>query len=85
LKEIEPFSSVLRLTWEAPSPCDTIEGERRTAGAMFEVVFTVPGTDTVYVDGDALEDMTYTYRLLCRLEFATSAYSNEMTANPADG
>jgi hypothetical protein len=85
LTQIDSFSNVLRLSWEAPSACDEIEGERRTATTPFEVIFTVPGTDTVFVDGEAIEDKTYTYRLRCRRSFSISDYSNEMTANPADG
>jgi hypothetical protein len=85
LTQIDSFSNVLRLTWETPSTCDEIEGERRTATSPFEVIFTVPGSDSVFVDGEAIEDKTYTYRLRCRRSFSISAYSNEMTANPADG
>jgi hypothetical protein len=85
LTQVGSFSNVLQLAWETPSTCDEIDGERRTATTPFEVIFTVPGTDTVFVDGEAIEDKTYTYRLRCRRSFSVSDYSNEMTANPADG
>jgi len=84
LKEIGPFASALRLTWETPATCDEIEIERRTSASMFEVVLTVPGSDTVLVDGEAVEDEEYTYRLRCRRSFYFSAYSNELTSNPKD-
>jgi hypothetical protein len=83
LKEVAPFSSVLRLLWETPVACDEVEGERRTAATSYEAVFTVPGTDTAFVDGEAYLDQTYTYRLRCKRGSSFSAYSNELTANPA--
>jgi hypothetical protein len=85
LKALDAFANVLRLTWDATPACEAIEGERRTAESPFEVVFTAPGTDSVFVDAEAIEDTTYTYRLRCKHEDFVSKYSNELSANPADG
>lgn len=82
LLEVAPFALALRITWEIPTPCDFIEGERRTAEEPYAPAFEVAGTDTIYVDEQAMLDQTYTYRLRCKLGDALSAYSNEKTGNP---
>jgi hypothetical protein len=84
LLEATPFSLVLKITWEIKSPCDSIEGERKTEVDPYQAIFEVPGTDTVYVDSEAAKDQAYTYRLRCFRGMNASAYSNEKTANPAD-
>jgi hypothetical protein len=84
LLEAAPFSLVIKITWEIKSPCDAIEGERKTEVDPYEAIFEVPGTDTVYVDAEATDDQAYTYRLRCRRGADVSAYSNEKTANPAE-
>lgn len=85
LVSLDSLANVLKLTWETPSACDEVEGERKTGETPFELVFTVPGSDTVFVDAEAIEDQAYTYRLRCKRSFGVSEYSNELTANPADG
>lgn len=84
LKAVAPFSNVLRLFWETPAPCDAVEGERKTATSPFEVVFDVPGTDIVFVDGEAYLDQDYTYRLRCERDGVYSVYSKEVTGNPSE-
>lgn len=84
LLEAAPFSLVVKLTWEIKSPCDSIEGERKTEVDPYKAIFEVPGTDTVYVDPEATDEQAYTYRLRCWRGANVSAYSNEKTADPTE-
>lgn len=82
LEDVIPMSKVLRVRWSVDSKCDSIDGERRTDAMTFIPVFTVSGSDTDYVDGDAYEDQTYTYRVRCVRDEKASEYSNMLGANP---
>jgi len=82
LEDVIPMAKVLRVRWSVDSKCDTIDGERRTDAVTFIPIFTVPGSDTDYVDGDAYEDQTYTYRVRCVRADKASDYSNVLGANP---
>lgn len=82
LEDVIPMSKVLRVRWSVGSKCDSIDGERRTDAMTFIPVFTVSGSDTDYVDGDAYEDQTYTYRVRCVRDEKASEYSNMLGANP---
>lgn len=82
LEDVIPMSKVLRVRWSVDSKCDSIGGERRTDAMTFIPVFTVPGSDTDYVDGDAYENQTYTYRVRCVRDDKASEYSNMLSANP---
>jgi hypothetical protein len=82
LEDVIPTAKVLRVRWSVASTCETIDGERRTDAMTFIPVFTVAGTDTDYVDGDAYEDQTYTYRVRCVRGDKASDYSNMLGANP---
>ncbi len=82
LESVIPMAKVLRVRWSVPSTCDSIDGERRTDAVTFVPAFTALGTDTDYVDEDAYEDQTYTYRLRCVRGDAASEYSNLLGANP---
>ncbi len=85
LMEVAPFAGMIRVSWQYKSPCDEIEGERRTPTTEFVPVFTAPGTDTATIDPDAYENITYSYRLRCKRGDAYSEYSNEKIGNPTDG
>lgn len=82
LEDVIPMAKVLRVRWSVASSCDAIDGERRTDAITFIPAFTVRGTDTDYVDEDANEDQTYTYRLRCLRGDKASDYSNMLGANP---
>lgn len=82
LDDVIPMSKVLRVRWSVTSTCDAIDGERRTDTMTFVPAFTALGTDTDFVDKDAHEDQTYTYRLRCVRGDAASDYSNVLGANP---
>jgi hypothetical protein len=82
LEAIIPMAKVLRVKWSVNSTCDTIEGERRTDAVTYIPAFSTLGTDTDYVDEDAYEDQTYTYRLRCVRGDKASDYSNTLTGNP---
>jgi hypothetical protein len=82
LEDVIPMAKVLRVRWSVDSKCDSIDGERRTDAVTFIPVFSVPGSDTDYVDGDAYEDQTYTYRVRCVRADEASEYSNMLGANP---
>lgn len=82
IEDVIPMAKVLRVRWSVASSCDSIDGERRTDAMTFIPAFTVRGTDTDYVDQDANEDQTYTYRLRCVRGDKASEYSNTLGANP---
>lgn len=82
LEAVIPMAKVLRVRWSLPSTCDSIDGERRTDAMTFIPAFTALGTDTDYVDEDANEDQTYTYRLRCIRGDDASEYSNMLGGNP---
>ena len=82
LESVIPMAKVLRVRWSVTSTCDTIDGERRTDAVTFVPAFTALGTDTDYVDEDAHEDQTYSYRLTCVRGDEASEYSNVKGANP---
>jgi hypothetical protein len=82
LDAVIPMAKVLRVRWSLTSTCDSIDGERRTDAVTYVPAFTSLGTDTDYVDEDAHEDQTYTYRLRCVRGDALSDYSNVLGANP---
>lgn len=62
--------------------CESIEGERKSDADPYKVVFTVPGTVGNKMDMEATKDMTYTYRLRCKMGATYSSYSNELGQNP---
>ncbi len=82
LDAVIPMSKVLRVRWTSPTPCDDIDGERRTDAVTYMPAFTVPGTDTDFVDEAANQDQTYTYRLRCVRGDAASDWSNTLAGNP---
>ena len=82
LEAVVPMAKVLRVSWTLNSTCDSIDGERRTDAVTFIPAFTTLGTDTDYVDEDAHEDQTYTYRLRCVRGDKASDYSNSLGGNP---
>ncbi len=82
---IEALHGGLHVFWTNVTPdCDSVEAERRDgAAAMFQVVFSVPGTVDNEADDMANDPMTeYTYRLRCKKGADFSPYSNEMSATP---
>jgi hypothetical protein len=82
LDAVIPMAKVLRVQWTQATPCDDIDGERRTDALTFAPAFTVRGTDTDYVDEAANEDQTYTYRVRCMRGDAASDWSNTLSGNP---
>jgi hypothetical protein len=84
LEDVIAVAKVLRVRWSATALCDEVEGERRTDKETFAQAFTVPGTDSEYVDEGAHEDQAYTYRLRCLVGDETSSWSNTRTANPLE-
>ncbi len=82
LEAVIPMSKVLRVRWSLPSSCDTVDGERRTDAVTFVPVFSTIGTDTDYVDEDANEEQSYTYRVRCVRGDQASEYSNMLSGNP---
>jgi hypothetical protein len=82
LDAVIPMSKVLRVRWTSPTPCQDIDGERRTDALTFAPAFSVPGTDTDYVDEEANEDQTYSYRVRCMRGDAASDWSNTLSGNP---
>lgn len=80
---VAKMSGALHVQWtNNTTTCDSIEGERKMDSAAYKVIFTVPGTVNNKMDLEATQDMTYTYRLRCKMGTAYSAYSNEMGNNP---
>ena len=82
IENVIPMAKVLRVRWSVASTCELIDGERRTDAATYAPAFTVSGTDTDYVDDEAYENQTYTYRLRCIRGDKASDYSNQLGANP---
>lgn len=82
LEAVIPMAKVLRVRWSVASPCDDIDGERRTDAITFAPAFTVPGSDTDFVDEDANANESYTYRVRCVRGNAASAWSNLLSGNP---
>ena len=82
LEDVIPMSKVLRVRWSLSSPCEEVEGERRTDAETFAPAFTANGTDTDHVDEGANEDQSYTYRVRCLRGEAASDWSNTLAANP---
>lgn len=82
LEAVIPMSKVLRVRWSMPSRCDDIDGERRTDAITYVPAFSVPGTDTDFVDEAANQDQSYTYRVRCVRGDAASDWSNTLSANP---
>lgn len=82
LESVIPMAKVLRVRWSVSSQCDVIDGERRTDTMTFIPVFSTIGTDTDYVDEEANEDQSYTYRVRCIRGEDASEYSNMLGANP---
>lgn len=82
---VEALHGGLHVFWtNVQTDCDSVEAERRDgADAMFQVVFTVPGTVDNNADDMANDPMVeYTYRLRCKKGADYSPYSNEMSATP---
>ncbi len=80
---VEPMASVLHVQWTERMPCDTIEAERKDdQSTSYAVAFDVTGDKTSHMDGGAFMNMTYTYRLRCKVGATFSEYSNELSANP---
>ncbi len=89
MEEAIKMAGSLHVTWVNEEPaCDGVELERRTTSpagqvvADFAVVYRLPGAVDNKHDGTATEDATYTYRARCVKAGQTSAYSNEISANP---
>lgn len=82
LEAVIPMAKVLRVQWSITGTCSAIDGERRTDAVTYIPAFTALGTDTDYVDKDANEDQTYTYRVRCVRGDKASDYSNTLGANP---
>jgi hypothetical protein len=82
LEMVMPMASVLHVEWSTPEPCDEIEAERKDPAHDYAVAFAVAGTKINHMDGEAFEDMEYTYRLRCKVGTLYSGYSNEKSANP---
>lgn len=82
LEMVMPMEGVLHVEWTEAGTCDQIEAERKDPMHPYAVAFTVPGTTTSHMDSGAGADMTYTYRLRCKLGETYSVYSNEESANP---
>jgi len=82
LEEVIPMSKVLRVRWSVDGACDGVDGERRTDALTFAPAFTVPGSDTDFVDEEANADEAYTYRVRCVRGNAASEWSNMLSGNP---
>lgn len=82
LTAVNKMMGVLHVRWTNNSTSCEIEGERKTDTEPYKVVFTVPSTADNKMDTEASKDMTYTYRLRCKVGSAYSGYSNEMSQNP---
>ncbi|MRG91228.1 hypothetical protein [Polyangium spumosum] len=82
LEDVIPTSKVLRVRWSLVTPCEAVEGERRTDAETFALAFTAEGTDTDHVDEGANEDQAYTYRVRCLRGEDASDWSNTLSANP---
>jgi hypothetical protein len=82
LDVVKPMADVLHVEWTPTTACDTIEAERKDPTHPYAAAFEVAGTSLSHMDGDAFEDMTYTYRIRCKVGSAMSDYSNELSANP---
>lgn len=82
LEEVLPTAKMLRVRWSLSSSCDAIDGERRTDTVTYIPVFTTSGTDTNFVDDEATENQTYTYRVRCVRGDEVSDYSNQLGGNP---
>jgi hypothetical protein len=83
LVKVMPMAAVLHVEWSTTATCDYIEAERKDdQHPTFVHAFEVTGDKTSHMDGDAAMDMTYTYRVQCKMGSALSGYSNEMFANP---
>lgn len=82
LEAVIPMSKVLRVRWSTPTRCDDVDGERRTDAVTFAPAFSVPGTDTDFVDEEANQDQAYTYRVRCVRGDSASEWSNMLSANP---
>lgn len=83
LTEAMPMGGGLHVFWKNPAKttCDTIEGERKSDGESYAVVFSVPGEATNKHDSSKMKaGTTYTYRLRCKVGSAYSPYSNELSA-----
>lgn len=80
---VNKMMGFLHVQWKNnSSSCDSVEGERKTDTEPYKVVFTVPGTVDNKMETTASMDMTYTYRLRCKMGAGYSMYSNEMGNNP---
>jgi hypothetical protein len=89
LVAVDGMEGALHVSWNLPKEaCDSIEAERKAemSGGMvmdqYKVVFSAPSGSEDHMDGTATDDMTYTYRLRCKVGSQYSKYSNEMGGNP---
>lgn len=83
LEVVKPMAGVLHVEWSTTATCDFIEAERKDdQSPTYAAAFEVTGDKTSHMDGNAAADMTYTYRLRCKVGSKLSGYSNEMSANP---
>lgn len=83
LDVVKPMAAVLHVQWSATTACDFIDADRKDdQHPTYAPAFAVTGDKTSHMDGDAGMNMTYTYRLRCKVGGAYSAYSNELSANP---
>jgi hypothetical protein len=83
LATVMPMEAVLHVAWTTTSACDFIEAERKDdQHPTYAAAWEVTGDLTSHMDGDAAANMTYSYRLRCKVGDELSAYSNEMSGNP---
>lgn len=81
LTKAVPMAGGLHVFWRVePASCDAIDIERRSGTEPFRIVYTVPGDVDNKHDGSATAG-EYVYRLRCRKEGASSAYSSELVAS----
>lgn len=71
----------MQVRWENPTPpCDQVELERSSNGAMFVSATTVTGSATSVRDMPGHTNGTYCYRAACIRNGSRSAPSNELCA-----
>lgn len=82
LSDVMAMGGSLHISWTVDGACDQIEAERKTAAAAYATEFTETAAKGSHVDASATADMTYTYRLRCKVGEDYSEYSNEKSGNP---
>jgi hypothetical protein len=83
LDVVMPMAGVLHVGWTTSSTCDFIDAERKdTQNTTYAAAWEVAGDKTNHMDGSASQNLTYTYRLRCKVGDTFSDYSNEKSGNP---